>query len=97
MVMIRRLTHFLRAVVFDLRARRAIRKAQRSADLYQRKFLVLVWNGRPRVVSMQGVKKLIRQHRFSKDFTAERARQIALYVANPRTVSNLKSHAYVPQ
>ena len=48
--------HFIRAVVFDLRARRAIRKAQRSANLHRRKFLVLVWNGRPRVVSMQGVK-----------------------------------------
>lgn len=60
--------HFIRAVVFDLRARRAIRKAQRSANLHRRKFLVLVWNGRPRVVSMQGVKKLIRQHRFFKGF-----------------------------
>ena len=28
--------HFIRAVVFDLRARRAIREAQRSANLHRR-------------------------------------------------------------
>ena len=32
---------------------------------------------------MQGIKKLIRQHRFAKGFTAEKAEKCALYVANP--------------
>lgn len=76
--------HFIRAVVFDFRARRAIRRAQRDANLHRRKFLVLVWNGRPRVVSMQGMKKLIRQHRFGKGFTAEKARSIAMFEAVPQ-------------
>lgn len=80
----KKLKHFFRAVVFDFRARRAIRKAQRDANLHRRKFLVLVWGGRPRVISMQGVKKLIRQHRFGKGFTAEKARSIAMFEAVPQ-------------
>lgn len=80
----KKLKHFFRAVVFDFRARRAIRKAQRDANLHRRKFLVLVWGGRPCVISMQGVKKLIRQHRFGKGFTAEKARSIALFEAAPQ-------------
>ena len=32
---------------------------------------------------MQGIKKLIRQHRFAKGFTAEKAEKYALYVAIP--------------
>ena len=87
MVMIDKITHFFRAVVFDFRARRAIRRAQRSANLHRRKFLVLVWNGRPHVVSMQGVKKLIRQHRFSKGFTAETARRLAIFEAVPQPLN----------
>ena len=35
---------------------------------------------------MQGVKKLIRCHRFAKGFTAEKAREIALYVADPQPI-----------
>lgn len=85
-----KLKHFIRAVVFDFRLRRAIRKAQRSANIHRRKFLVLLWNGRPRVISMQGVKKLIRQHRFSKGFTADKARSLALFEAMPQPLDKCR-------
>lgn len=62
------------------------KKAQKDANLLRRRFLVLVQNGKPVVVSMQGVKKLIRCHRFAKGFTAEKAREIALYVADPQPI-----------
>ena len=71
----------VRATVFEWRRKRAIKKAQKDANL-----LVLVQNGKPVVVSMQGVKKLIRCHRFAKGFTAEKAREIALYVADPQPI-----------
>ncbi len=73
---------YLRALLFDRRKKRAIREARRSADLYRKKFLVLVYRGRPVCVSMQGLKKLIRQKRFP-GLTAEKARQIAIFEANP--------------
>lgn len=73
---------YLRARIFDWRKKLAIREAQASADLYRKKFLVLVWHGRPVSISMQGVKKLIRQKRF-RGLTAEKARRIAIFEANP--------------
>lgn len=76
------LTNYFRALIFDWRKKRAIREARRSADLYRKKFLVLVYQGRPVCVSMQGVKQLIRQKRFH-GLTAEKARQIAIFEANP--------------
>lgn len=73
---------YFRARLFDWRKNRAIKQARRSADLYGKKYLVLVYNKRPVCVSMQGLKKLIRQKRFN--LTAEKARQIAIYEAIPK-------------
>lgn len=75
-------TEFFRALLFDWRKNRAIREAQRSADLHRKKFLVLVLQGRPVCVSMQGIKKLIRQKRLP-GLTAEKAREIAIFVTGP--------------
>ena len=72
------------AYLFEWRRKRAIKKAQREADLQRRKYLVLVENGKPVVVSMKGIKKMIRQHRFTKGFTADTACKIAIYIAYPQ-------------
>ena len=81
------ISEFFRALIFDWRKKRAIRQAQRSADLYRKKFLVLVHDGRPVCVSMQGVKKLIRQKRLP-GLTAGKAREIAIFEVSPRNTSN---------
>lgn len=78
---------YLRALLFDWRKKRAIREARRSADLYRKKFLVLVYQGRPVCVSMQGVKKLIRQKRLP-GLTAGKAREIAIFEVSPRNTSH---------
>lgn len=80
---------YIRACVFDWRKKKAIKQAKKSAELYRKKYLVLVHNGRPVCVSMQGIKQLIRQHRFTPGFTAEKARQIAIFEAVP---SNTSAH-----
>lgn len=74
---------YFKALLFDWRKKRAIKKAQDDAKLYGKKFLVLVFNGKPDVVSMQGLKKLIRQRFFTKDFTVETACKYAVYIAYP--------------
>ena len=75
---------YFKALLFDWRKRRAIRKAQKNANLHGKKYLVLVLNGKPIAVSMQGIKKMIKRQRFSKDFTAETATKIAIYIAYPK-------------
>ena len=74
----------IKAWLFDYRKNRAIKKAQKLATLNRRKYLVLVSAGKPVGVSMQGVRKLIKQHRFTKGFTAEKAREIAIFEALPK-------------
>lgn len=74
---------YFKALVFEWRLKRAKKKAASDAALYGKKFLVVVFGGKPVVVSMQGIKKLIRQHRFREGFTAEKAEKCALYVAIP--------------
>lgn len=80
------ISEFFRTLIFDWRKKRAVRQAQRSADLYRKKFLVLVHDGRPVCVSLQGVKKLIRQKRL-QGLTAGKAREIAIFEASPRNTS----------
>lgn len=75
---------YFKALLFDWRKKRAIKKAQNDAQLYGKKFLVLTFKGKPVVVSMQGIKQMIRQHRFSKNFTPETACKCAIYVAYPK-------------
>lgn len=75
---------YFKALIFDWHKKRAIKKAQNDAELHRKKFLVLVFNGKPVVVSMQGIKQLIRQHRFSKGFTPETASKCAIYIAYPK-------------
>ena len=77
----------IKAWLFDYRKNRAIKKAQKLATLNRRKYLVLVSAGKPVVVSMQGVRKLIKQHRFTKGFTAEKAREIAIFEALPKATA----------
>ena len=74
---------YFKALMFEWRLKRAKKKADSDAALYGKKILVLVFGKKPVVVSMQGIKKLIRQHRFAKGFTAEKAVKCALYVAMP--------------
>lgn len=75
--------NFIRAALFEWCKRRAVAKADRDARIYRKKFLVLVWKRRPVVVSMQGLKSMIATHRFSREFTPEKARQLAIYIAYP--------------
>ena len=77
----------IKAWLSDYCKNRAIKKAQKLATLNRRKYLVLVSAGKPVVVSMQGVRKLIKQHRFTKGFTAEKAREIAIFEALPKTTA----------
>lgn len=82
--MVTTIKKYFAARLFDWRLARAKQKAVRSAELHGKKFLVLVFNGKPAVVSKQGIKRLIRQHRFKKRFTAEQAEHIALFIARPQ-------------
>ena len=88
------IAEYFRALLFDWRKNRAIRQARRSADLHRKKFLVLVWQGRPVCVSMQGVKKLIRQKRLP-GLTAEKSPRNSNFCNRPQAALLLQ-RAFTP-
>ncbi|MEE0979896.1 MAG: hypothetical protein UH625_10895 [Muribaculaceae bacterium] len=77
-----RIFDYLRARLFDLRKKRAIKQARRDAATYGKKFIVVVWDKHPVCVSMQAVKTLIRQRRLV-GVTPEKIQQQAIFVAFP--------------
>ena len=68
--------------LFDWRKERAIRKAERLCEEQRRKFLVLVFRGKPIVLSMQQIKRLIRQKKLRG--TPELYRDMALATVYPK-------------
>lgn len=81
--MLKLISKLIRAYIFDWRKKRAISKAQRLADEQRRKFLVLVYDGKPVAVSMQGLKHLIRTKCFP-NLTPDMACKRAIYIAFPK-------------
>lgn len=73
----------IKSFIFDIKKQRAIREACRRAKLENRKFLVLLHDGRLHVVSNKGIKELIRKRFFKRSFTIEKAHDMALFIAYP--------------
>lgn len=82
--MTKKLIFYFKNWLFDYRKKRAIKKAQELANEQRMKFLVLNFNGKPVVVSMQHIKKLIRTKRIKG--SAEYYRDMALYTAMPQNI-----------
>lgn len=68
--------------LFDWRKERAIKKAERMCQEQRRKFLVLVYRGKPTVFSMQQIKHLIRTKKLRG--TPDLYREIALATVYPK-------------
>ena len=81
--MVKNLVKYFKAWLFDWRLKRAIKKADWSAAHNRRKYMVIVFDGKPVCVSSQGIKKLIKQHRFMRGVTYDTILKCAAYIAYP--------------
>ena len=77
------ITRKLNSWLFDYRKKRAIKQADQLAKEQRLKQLVLVYRGKPVVLSMQRIKYLIRTKQLKR--TADFYREKALYTAMPPT------------
>lgn len=68
--------------LFEWRKERAIKKAEQLCEEQRRKFLVLVFRGKPIVLSMQQIKKMIRTKKLRG--TPEMYRERALCTVYPK-------------
>lgn len=73
-----------RRLLFAWRFKRAVRRADNAARLFGMKYLVLVSNGRLRVVPKQAIRELVRRRRFKKGVTVADIEKAALYIASPK-------------
>lgn len=72
---------FFKRFLFARRFRRAVRRADLYAKVSGMKFLVILLNGKLRVVSKQAVRTLVARHRFRKGVSAADIERRALYVS----------------
>lgn len=76
---IEKLVKAYKSYVLYKRCRRAIKRADRQAVTTGRKQLVIMYGGKPIVVSKQHLKAKIREGAFCKGFTPEKAESLAIY------------------
>lgn len=62
-----------------LRVKKAIKEADRQQVLTGKKQLVMMYDGKPIVVSKQHLKRTIKAGAYRKGFSPERAESIAIY------------------
>lgn len=77
----------LQRILFAWRYKRAIRKAQKLADLFGLKYYVIYLNGGIKVVPKRTIKQLIHQHRFRRGVRIQDIERRALFIATPHTKS----------
>ena len=71
---------FFKNWLFNVRKKNAIKRAQQLANEQRKKFLVLNFNGKPTVISMRDIKRLIktRQLKGTPDFYRDMAYSTAI-------------------
>lgn len=65
--------------VLYIHCKRAIKRADRQAVVTGKKQLVIMYGGKPLVVSKQHLKEKIKEGVFRKGFTPEKAEALAIY------------------
>lgn len=65
-------------LIFKIRLRLAIKEAKDNARLFNRRFMVIELDGRPRVFSKRQLKEALARGYFKKGTTIQRLEQIAL-------------------
>lgn len=72
---------FIKKCIWAVRYKSAVRKAKRMARLFNMTYLVIMLNGRLKVVPKKTIKHLVATRRFKRGITVQNIERYALYVA----------------
>ena len=72
--------NMIKKLIFDLRLRMAVRRANRDSKLFGKRLIVIVFNGKLEVYEKQRLKELIRHKYFKKGTTIEQLEKMAYHV-----------------
>lgn len=70
----------IKRMIFAWRYRRAVKKANKLSRIFGMKYLVIMLDGKLKVVPKQTVKELVRKRRFRKGVTVADIEKRALFV-----------------
>ena len=70
----------IRQFIFALKYKRAVRKANKLAELFGIRYYVLYFNGSIKIVPKKTIKELIARKRFKRGTTLEMIEKNALYI-----------------
>ena len=74
------LERLINKLLFNYRLKKAVKKADEFANLRPRKYLVIMYKGKPLVISKQKLKLWKTQKKFKKGITLEQIEKGALYI-----------------
>jgi hypothetical protein len=72
----------IKDMIFGWRYKRAVKKALRAQRLTGRKQFVVMYNGKPVVVSKRRIRYLVSTHAFMKGLTVQDIEEKALFVTH---------------
>ncbi len=72
---------FIKKCIWAVRYKSAVRKAKKMAGLFDTTYLVIMLNGRLKVVPKKTIKHLVATRRFKRGTTVQDIERCALYVA----------------
>lgn len=73
----------IKKLIFDIRLKAAIKRAKTNAALFNRRYMVIVFAGKPMVFSKKKLKEALKIHFFKKGTTIEQLEKMALFTTLP--------------
>ncbi len=70
--------------IFNYRFKKSVEKAKEAAAATGRKHMVILFKGRPVVITKQRINHLVRTRRFAKGVSTADIERQALYVTSPK-------------
>ncbi len=70
----------IREIIFRLRLRRAVKTANKESKLWNKRFLVIAFEGKPKVFEKQQLKALIKKGYFKHGVTIEILEKMAYHI-----------------
>ena len=72
----------LRQIMFAYRLKKAVKRANALSKMFNVRYYVLYFGGKPIVIPKKTIKELIRRKRFKKGTTVEDIEKIALFITD---------------
>jgi len=71
---------YIKRIIFGWRYKKAVKNAQNLHEQTGKKYMVIIWNGKPQVAAKSNLRQLIKTKRFRKGIRIADIERMALYI-----------------